>query len=180
MAEADVGGLFEDEGDAAAPGLDEVDAAEEIGDEGIAAAGDFGGFKGPQGDAFHEGSRVADLDTVREDGDADFVRIAVVAVAEGIDDGFAEGLAVDLGDVHADESVELHADADVLENVFLRFFDQGEDVTGEVVLVDDGGGGGGGEDGAAQREGGRFGEKDAGGIEVVTVHVEAEAFEGTL
>ena len=33
------GGFFEDEGDATAPGFDQVDAAEQVGDEGIAAAG---------------------------------------------------------------------------------------------------------------------------------------------
>ena len=38
LGEADIRGFFENEGDAAAPGLDELDAAEEIGDEGIAAA----------------------------------------------------------------------------------------------------------------------------------------------
>ena len=121
MGEADVGGFFEDQGDATAPCFDELNAAEEVGDKGIAAAGDLGGFKGPQGDAFHEGSWVADFDAIREDGDADFIGVAVVAVAEGIDDGFAECLAVDLGDVDANETVESHADANVLEDDRLDF-----------------------------------------------------------
>jgi hypothetical protein len=38
LREADVGAFIENKGDATAPCLDEVDAAEEIGDEGIAAA----------------------------------------------------------------------------------------------------------------------------------------------
>ena len=74
-----MGRFFENERDASAPGFDEVDSAEQVGDEGIATAGDFGGFEGAQGDAFHESAGIADLDTVGEDGDADFVGIPVVA-----------------------------------------------------------------------------------------------------
>ena len=97
--------------------------AEEIGDERIAAAGDLRGFESPQGDAFHECARIADFHPIREDGDADFVGVVVIAVAEGVDDGFAEFLAVDFRDIDADQSVEPHADADVLEDVFFSFFD---------------------------------------------------------
>ena len=90
-----------------------MDSAEQVGDEGIATAGDFGGFEGAQGDAFHESAGIADLDTVGEDGDADFVGIPVVAVAKGVDNGFAEGFGVDLGDIDAGEALEFHADARV-------------------------------------------------------------------
>ena len=101
-------------------------------------------------------------------------------MAEGIDDGFAESLAVDLGHIHADQSIEPHADADVLENVFFRFFDQGEDVAGEVVLVDDGRGGGSGEDGAAKGENRKLGEEYTGGIEILVIHAETKVFECLL
>lgn len=50
LGEADVRGFVEDERDAAASGLDELDAAEEIGDEGIATAGHPGGTEGAQCD----------------------------------------------------------------------------------------------------------------------------------
>ena len=126
---------------------------------GLRRRGDLGGFEGPQGDALHQRAWVADFDAVREDGDADFVGVSVVAVAEGVDDGFAQGLAVDLRHIHADETVESHADADVFEDVFFRFFDQGEDVAVEIVLVNDGRGGGCGKNGAAEREGGGLAKK---------------------
>ena len=58
-------------------------------------------------------------------------------MAEGVDNGLAECLAVDFRHVHADKAVEPHADADVLEDVFLGFFDEREDVAMEIVLVDD-------------------------------------------
>lgn len=48
------------------------------------------------------------------------------------------------------------------------------------MLVDDSRGGLGGEHRAAESEDGRFCEKHARGIEVMSVRVEAEAFEGTL
>ena len=108
-----MGRFFENERDASAPGFNEMDSAEQVGDEGIATAGDFGGFEGAQGDSFHESAGIADLDTVGEDGDADFVGIPVVAVAKGVDNGFAEGFGVDLGDIDAGEALEFHADARV-------------------------------------------------------------------
>ena len=170
-------GFFEDERDATAPGFDQVDAAEQVSDEGVAAAGDFAGFECAQGDAFQKRAGIAHLDAVGKNGDADFVGIPIVAVAKGVDNGFAAGFAVDLGGIDAGEALEFHADPDVLEDVFFSFLDEGEDVAGEVVLVDDGGRGGGGENGATEREGGRFGEEDAGGIQEVPAGVQSEAFQ---
>jgi hypothetical protein len=82
-------------------------------------------------------------------------------VAKGVDDGFAEGFGVDLGDIDAGEALEFHADADVFEDVFFGFFDEGKDVAVEIVLVDEGGRGGGGENGTTEREGGRLGKEKA-------------------
>jgi hypothetical protein len=116
----------------------EVDSAEQVGDKRIAAAGDFGGFECAKRDSFHEPAGIPHLDSVVENGDADFVGIPVVAVAKSVDDGFAEGFAVDLWNIHAGQAIEFHSDPDVLENVFFGFLDKGEDIAVEIVLVDNG------------------------------------------
>ena len=136
--EAGLGGFFNNERDASAPGFDEVDSAEQVGDKRIAAAGDFGGFECAQSDAFHEPAGISHLNSVGENGDADFVGIPVVAVAKSVDDGFAEGFAVDLGDIDSGQAIESHANPDVLENVFFGFFDKGQDIAVEIMLVDNG------------------------------------------
>ena len=173
MGEADVGGFLQYERDAAAPCFDVLDAAQEIGDERIAATGYLRGFESPQGDAFHECSRIADFDTIREDGDADFVGVAVIAVAEGVDDCFAECLAVDFRHVHTDKSFEPHAYTDVLQDIFFGFFDEREDVALEIVLVDDRSGRRGGEDGATELEKWWFGKEHAGGVEIMPCRMKA-------
>jgi hypothetical protein len=59
-------------------------------------------------------------------------------VAKSVDDGFAEGFAVDLGDIDSGQAIESHANPDVLENVFFGFFDKGQDIAVEIMLVDNG------------------------------------------
>ena len=73
LGESHIGGFLQNERDAPAPSLDVLDAAQEVGDKRIAAAGYLRGFESPQGDAFHECARITDFDTVGEDGDADFI-----------------------------------------------------------------------------------------------------------
>ena len=101
-------------------------------------------------------------------------------MTEGIDDGFAEGLAVNFWHIDADESIEPHADADVLEDVFFCFLDECEDVTGEIVLIDDGRGGGRGEEGTAKGQGRSFAKEYPRSIQFAAIDAQAEAFEGGL
>ena len=172
-----MGGFFKNQRDASAPGFDEVDSAEQVGDKWIAAAGDFCGFECAQGDAFHEPAGIPHLNTVGENGDADFVGIPVVAVAKSVDDGFAEGFAVDLGDIDSGQAIEFHSDSDVLENVFFGFLDKGEDIAVEIVLVDNGRCGGSGENSAAECKCGRLCKENARGVQVVAIDMKAEALE---
>ena len=125
LLEGGVGGILENEGEAATPRFDEVEALEEAADNRVSAVGDVTGAKVVDGETFWQRTWVPDFDTVREDGDADLVGIAVIAVTEGIDDGLAEGGGGDFGDVHANEPFEAHADADVAEDVSFSLLNEG-------------------------------------------------------
>lgn len=83
-------------------------------------------------------------------------------MTKGVDDRFTKRRTVNFRDVHADQTFQRHADADVLEDVFLGLLNEGLDVSGEIVLVNDRGGGGSGEHGAAQSQWGGFAEEDVG------------------
>ncbi len=60
-------------------------------------------------------------------------------MTEGVDDGFTHGGYRYFRHIHAVEAVEFHADVNVFENVFLRFFDKFQDVAGKVVAVNNSG-----------------------------------------
>ena len=122
--------------DSGAEGLDRLGAEQRGGDERVPAVrGDLlAGKVHLGGAALGEGSRVGYVDGVRVD--VDLHRgpaVRPVAVAEGVDDRLAEGLAGDLGNLLAlDAPVDDQATADVGEDVGLRAADE---LVGRAVVL---------------------------------------------
>ena len=89
FAELHTGGVFENQGHAAAPGFDHVNAPEQVCNQRVAAVRDVAPAHGFKGQAIKQAAGVADFDPVFVNGDLDVVGLTSVAVAKGVDDGLS-------------------------------------------------------------------------------------------
>ena len=116
-----------------------METLEEAGNEGVAPVGDAVGAKGVDGVPVGQRTGIPDFDAVRVDGDPYFIGVAVVSMAEGIDDGLPESRLGNLWHIDAAHTFEPHTDVNVSQNIFLCFVYECGEISDEVVLVDEGG-----------------------------------------
>ena len=154
-----------------------MNAAQQFGNLRVAAAGDVALAYLVKRQAAVELAGAADFQPILEHGHLHEIRIAPVAVAEGVDQCFADGFERDLGHVHAAQAFQPHADVDVFQRVFFGFFDQFKNVAIEIVTVDDGGAGVRSKYRAAQLDG-CVGKKQFGGVDGRALTQQVELFQG--
>ena len=87
FTEVDVRSVLQDKRHAAPPCLHHLNTAQEIGDERITAFGNISVQHFFNGHIVIQATGAADFDTIFENSNLHIIRVTVVAMTEGVDDG---------------------------------------------------------------------------------------------